>query len=291
MLATALLAIAAVTGLVIVLAGGELAEDDAQAPGDATSAPTATAPEGDEAEPAPEVRYDTEPPANWDVTGVAAADTLNVRTGPGVTNPVTATLAPGTIELESSGRIAYVDGTLWREIKVPGATTGWVNARYLAEYAPPAVLDSIGIGLPAPAMTTAREIFLQADRGSLEDLAGLALAGDTAFTASFGDPVITPEQLVALWEEIGREEVLRTIVALVSLPDWYGTATTGTVGAPVAIYVTPRFMHEATAANRALLEESLGADVVEASIVDGQWLGWRLGIDADGDWRFFVAGD
>lgn len=84
--------------------------------------------------------------------------------------------------------------------------------------------------------------------------------------------------------------MLQTIGALVALPDWYETE--GEVGGePIAIYVTPRFMHETTDANRRLLEEALGVEAVRAGIVDGQWLGWRLGIDAAGDWRFFVSGD
>ena len=91
-------------------------------------------------EPEPAIVYGTELRANWDVTGVAVDDRLNVRTGPGVRNAVVATLAPDTVELESTGRIARVDGALWREIVVPGDGTGWVNARYLAETSP-ALLD------------------------------------------------------------------------------------------------------------------------------------------------------
>lgn len=85
----------------------------------------------------PTIVYGEEPRANWDVTGVAADDVLNVRSGPGVDTPGTDTLAPTTVELESTGRIAHVDGALWREIVVPGATTGWVNARFLTETRPP----------------------------------------------------------------------------------------------------------------------------------------------------------
>lgn len=28
-----------------------------------------------------------------------------------------------------------------------------------------------------------------------------------------------------------------------------------------------------------------------AGVADGQWLGWRLGITAEGDWQFFISGD
>ena len=241
--------------------------------------------------PEPVVRFGEEPPANWDVTGVAANDVLNVRAGPGVSHAITATLPPNAVELESTGRIARLDGQLWREIRVPGGTAGWVNARYLTEHRPPPGLEGVGIGLPASAQLTAREISILAQRGDLDSLARLALDGDTPFTASFGDEVTTPAELVVLWERIGRDEVLDHLIALVQLPDWYETVGQLPDGQDVAIHVTPRFMHEPTAANRANLEQQLGREAVEAGIADGQWLGWRLGITAEGDWQFFVSGD
>jgi hypothetical protein len=158
----------------------------------------------------------------------------------------------------------------------------------------------IGADLPEPARYIAREITSMAADGDLDGLARLALQGPLeqprgtpgpGFTASFAEEVSTPEELVALWERIGREEVLDTLDALVSLPDWYRTTSTDAQGEPVTIYVTPRFMHEPTEANRAVLEARLGAEVVEAAIIDGQWLGWRLGVTAEGDWRFFVTCD
>jgi hypothetical protein len=92
-------------------------------------------------EAAPETVYGQEPRANWDVTGVAGWDRLNVRAGPGVHNDVKAALAADAVELESTGRIAHVDGVLWREIVVPGDGTGWVHAGYLTETAPPGLDD------------------------------------------------------------------------------------------------------------------------------------------------------
>lgn len=112
----------------------EAPAEEPQPPGDDADAPEQ--PDG----PGPDVVYGTELRANWDVTGVSADDRLNVRTGPGVRNAVVATLAPDSVELESTRRIARVDGALWREIVVPGDGTGWVNARYLAETSP-ALLD------------------------------------------------------------------------------------------------------------------------------------------------------
>ncbi|HSK90588.1 MAG TPA: SH3 domain-containing protein [Euzebyales bacterium] len=108
----------------------EAPAEEPQRPGDDAQRP------GQPDEPGPVVVYGTELRANWDVTGVSADDRLNVRTGPGVHNAVMATLAADTVELESTGRIARVDGALWREIVVPGDGTGWVNAGYLAETSP-----------------------------------------------------------------------------------------------------------------------------------------------------------
>jgi hypothetical protein len=88
---------------------------------------------GDIPAPPAGIRYREEPRANWDVTGVAADDVLNVRSGPGVAEPVVATLPPDAAEFESTGRIADVGTALWREIIVPGDGVGWVNAALLVE--------------------------------------------------------------------------------------------------------------------------------------------------------------
>jgi hypothetical protein len=159
--------------------------------------------------------------------------------------------------------------------------------------------QGIGADLPEQTRYVAREIATMAEADDLDGLARLALQGPVeqprgtpgmGFTASFDQEVSTPEELVALWEEIGRDEVLETLIALVDLPDWYPATGSDVADEPITIYVTPRFMHEPTPGNRALLEEQLGADVVEASISDCQWLGWRLGITAEGEWLFFVTG-
>ncbi len=148
-------------------------------------------------------------------------------------------------------------------------------------------------GLPEAADDTALAIREWAELGDLDGLARLAVDDEGRFTGSFGESFSTPEELVAFWrtQDDEGEDVAGTIVALIDLPDWYETTGTDEAGNEIAIYVTPRFMHEPTDENRALLEQALGPERVEASIVDGQWLGWRLGIAEDGNWQFFVAGD
>ena len=156
---------------------------------------------------------------------------------------------------------------------------------------PVAAPTEVGAGLPLAAEATAQQIHALAQRGDLDTLAELALAGQAPFTASFGEAVTTPAELVALWELIGRDEVVGALIALVELPDWYDLETTGPAGDATVLHVTPRFMHEPTEENRRILEEQLGAEAVESGIGGEGWIGWRLGITADGDWWFFVRGD
>jgi hypothetical protein len=42
---------------------------------------------------------------------------------------------------------------------------------------------------------------------------------------------------------------------------------------------------------RGALEEAYGAGNVQSWIDAGAYLGWRIGIDADGEWAFLIAGD
>lgn len=67
------------------------------------------------------------------VTGVAAGDTLNVRSGPGTDFDVVTDLGPLAEEATATGRNRTLDdGSLWVEVTVAGET-GWVNAAYVTE--------------------------------------------------------------------------------------------------------------------------------------------------------------
>lgn len=131
-----------------------------------------------------------------------------------------------------------------------------------------------------------------ATAGDLDRLAELALAGGSSFTASFGATFSTPAELADFWRELDADgvRVADTIAALVSLPT-YSTVAVGVDGDPVEIHVSPRVMSEdATPADLDEARAVLG-DRVDDWFADGQYLGWRLGVDADGNWRFFVFGD
>lgn len=152
--------------------------------------------------------------------------------------------------------------------------------------------------VPAPEVGATPAVAEMVDRieaaaraGDWDVLAALAMEGDTPFWGVI-DVEMTEAELAAHWRTDATTEPLADLLlGLLAVPDWYETTATAADGTDVAIHVTPRFMYEPTAESRAALEAELGAEYVEAHVADGQYLGYRLGITADGDWRFFVTGD
>lgn len=98
------------------------------------------------------------------VVGVSFDDTLNVRSGPGVSFGVETELDPTTDAIGGTGRGWQVpEGDVWWEIQRDGVVLGWANQRYLARLGSTTdltstVVDYLG-GIP------------EAD--SLEELAGM----------------------------------------------------------------------------------------------------------------------
>lgn len=68
-------------------------------------------------------------PSRFDVSGVAASDTLNVRAEPTTSAPVIATLAPDTRGVEV---VATDPSGRWGRVNA-GEASGWVALRYLRE--------------------------------------------------------------------------------------------------------------------------------------------------------------
>lgn len=115
---------------------------------------TTTADEGD----LPGERIDIHPyeGAHLGVVGVAAGDTLNVRTGPGTTFDVVTELGPLSQEPTATGHNRTVDdGSLWVEVTVDDERSGWVNAAYVSQ--PGSVVD-ITDDVPAASGATAVEV-------------------------------------------------------------------------------------------------------------------------------------
>jgi hypothetical protein len=63
---------------------------------------------------------------------------LNIRSEPGVENPVVGTLQPSQSGLTRTRKTATVGEDTWFEIQNPDGGTGWVNADFLTEYVSPA---------------------------------------------------------------------------------------------------------------------------------------------------------
>lgn len=103
----------------------------------AADAPTAAAPSAAPSAPVTAASQTQTPvaAAGYAVTGVAANDVLNVRSGPGTENMITGMLPPNATGIAPTGdRAQSADGGTWWQIgdpALPGGT-GWVNARFLA---------------------------------------------------------------------------------------------------------------------------------------------------------------
>jgi len=109
--------------------GGSTTEADGSTTTDGDGS-TTTAPAGD----LPGEVLDIYPyeGARLAVVGVAADDTLNVRSGPGTDFDVVTELSPLFQDATATGQNRTVDESLWVELEADGAT-GWVNGAYVAE--------------------------------------------------------------------------------------------------------------------------------------------------------------
>ncbi len=93
----------------------------------------------------PTVGPSTTPTATYEATGsysvvnITKFDAaLNVRTAPGITNPLSGSLAYTMTDINKLGPPSMVGTAEWWQIRKVGGVTGWVNAAYLTEYIPSA---------------------------------------------------------------------------------------------------------------------------------------------------------
>jgi hypothetical protein len=68
---------------------------------------------------------------------VPSGDVLNIRSRPGVENPVLGVLQPTQSGLIRTGQAINVGADIWVEIENPSSGAGWVDADFLTEYIPP----------------------------------------------------------------------------------------------------------------------------------------------------------
>jgi hypothetical protein len=136
--------------------------------------------------------------------------------------------------------------------------------------------------LDPPAAETFRAVV---DAAVACDFDALAVAAGDTITLSFGGHNDVAGFLRAAEFEHG-DELLRIMVQLMTMEPGYQT--------DFATWVWPTFWEDdqpATADERASVEAIYGVPFDEILVDDLGYINHRVGIDADGDWLYFVAGD
>lgn len=147
-------------------------------------------------------------------------------------------------------------------------------------------------GLPVPVADMRRAIHRAAVGCDLPALADLAMAGSRGFTYSFGDGGDPARYWLRLEEE--GAQPLRVLTRVLDLPH-VTVETQFTADEFETIYVWPSaYAGDATDADwDAVVDAGLLTDEEARRMREelGGYLGHRVGITADGEWVFFVAGD
>jgi hypothetical protein len=138
-------------------------------------------------------------------------------------------------------------------------------------------------GLPAPVEAKRAAIAEAAASGDYESLRPL-LAEE--FSYSFGGPFEGGP--IAYWQSLEQQEGVRPIEILADLVRLPYTLYQGVYTWPFAFDKQPT---ELVPAESGLLKDVGGTDLSDDFFPDGGYYGWRAGIEPDGDWIFFVAGD
>ena len=140
------------------------------------------------------------------------------------------------------------------------------------------VVEVAPAGLPEPVAEAHAALLAAAQSGDYEALRPLIPDG---FSYTFGGPVEGGP--IAYWqEEVERsgEEPIEILARILELPY---TLAGGT-------YVWPFAFDRQEDALTPYERELLG-DLADAYGAGSGYLGWRAGIEPDGTWRFFIAGD
>lgn len=172
-----------------------------------------------------------------------------------------------------------------------GAAAGWLLARETEEIETVTTTatttetvteTSTETGLPLTVEATRRALLAAAEAGDYEALRPHL---SERFSYTFGGPVEGGP--IALWRELERttdERPLQTLATILRMPY---TLSRGIYVWPFAYSVVG--VPDLTAHERELLAP-LGAPA-ELFVPGTGYLGWRAGIEPDGTWTFFLAGD
>jgi hypothetical protein len=178
-----------------------------------------------------------------------------------------------------------VDYSPWRRIVDKAAGTLRISQRGFqvvdgSNVAPPQ------LGLPARVARKRAEIWRAAKSGDYEDVADLV--DPKGFEYTFGGPV--PGGPAAYWRRVDqttKERPIETLAAILELPYVHQPEHN--------LYVWPfAFTRKASTLSpeeREQLAEAIGEDGLRAYEQLGDYLGYRAGIDSNGNWVFYVAGD
>jgi len=134
------------------------------------------------------------------------------------------------------------------------------------------------IGLPEPVADTHAELLAAAESGDYDALRPLL---PSQFSYTFGGPVEGGP--IAYWRRVEAESAERPIAILARILRMPYTLSHGTYVWPFAYDKQP---DELTTHERRLLGE-----LADDFGVGSGYLGWRAGIEPDGTWSFFIAGD
>jgi hypothetical protein len=175
---------------------------------------------------------------------------------------------------------------------VAGGVGGWFASRELEDEQTVTETTTVTVtttgeaaesGLPAAVEKTRAALLAAAESGDFEKLR--PLVPETAFEYTFGSPVQGGP--IAYWRELERTTGERPLEALAEVLRMPYTLSRGLYVWPFAYDVAN--VTDLTAHERELLAP-LGP--LESVFVEGTgYLGWRAGIQPDGTWVFFVAGD
>jgi hypothetical protein len=157
-------------------------------------------------------------------------------------------------------------------------TVTTTEAVTMTQTATETVVEAQVIGLPEPVDAT-HTALLEATR--LNDYGALRPLLPEEFSYTFGGPVEGGP--IVYWELVERESGERPIEILGRILEMPYTLSRGTYVWPFAYDKQP---DELTPYERELL-----GDLADAFGAGSGYLGWRAGIEPDGTWRFFIAGD
>ena len=137
---------------------------------------------------------------------------------------------------------------------------------------------ALAVGLPPAVEETRAKLVAAAVSGDYEQLRPLVPA--SAFTYSYGGHF--PGGAIAYWQNVEATTDQRPGKVLASILRMPYTLNRG-------IYIWP-FAYDKTKSELTAHERSLLGPLFK-SYVGGDYYGWRAGIEPDGSWIFFVAGD